>query len=93
MTDWALSETAYQERRDRYADGYVQVQRQAFIDGFEAAVSESEEFHELREWLEQERDEAQEKSEEKEDMGWRWYRQAMIDVLVKLSEVGCNPDE
>ena len=81
-----LHTDAYREWKAQAADEYVQAQRRAFLDGFETAAAEAESFALLREWLETERDAAR----AREDME---RHLAMVDVLVKLSEIGCHPAE
>jgi len=92
MTDRKLHEEAYSEWKEQAADEYIQAQRRAFLDGFETAATESEQFNLLRDWAEEKRDEATQKNEQDDSMNWYYYRQAMIDLLVKLSEVGNHPD-
>lgn len=93
MSDWKLSEKAWRERRDEAADDYVQAQRQAFLDGFKAAVREAEEFRQLREWLEDRRDERAAEHERTGDSLHLAMRMAYTNTLVKLSEVGCRSEE
>lgn len=81
---------AYSEWREEAAEEYVQAQRRAFLDGFEAAADESESFRLLREWLEEQRDEAAEMADEDRMMNVR--RITFTEVLVKLHEMGCAPD-
>ena len=88
MSDYKLSERAYQDRRDEYADEYAQAQRQAFIDGFEAAAQEAQEFRELREWAEEQRDKAEARYHRHDYTFNSAQREAYLDVLVKLSEIG-----
>jgi len=92
MSDKKLHHKAYSEWREQAADEYIQAQRRAFLDGFETAAKESEQFNLLREWAEQKRDEAATKNEQEESMNWYYYRQAIIDLLVKLSEINNHPD-
>lgn len=93
MSDRKLHSKAYSEWREQAADEYVQAQRRAFLDGFETAAREGEEFALLREWLEDKRDEAAERHEQTEDSDDLAQRMAYINVLVKLSEMGCRPEE
>lgn len=81
-----LHTDAYRQWKAQAADEFVQAQRRAFLDGFESAAAEAKSFRLLREWVEEERDAARERG----DMG-RYT--AMVDVLVKLSEIGCHPAE
>jgi len=81
-----LHTDAYRQWKAQAAGEYVQAQRRAFLDGFESAAAEAESFRLLREWIEEERDAA----EERDDFA-RYT--AMVDVLVKLSEMGCHPSE
>lgn len=85
---------AYAEWREERADEFAAIQRRAFLAGFEAAADESESFRHLREWLEEERDEATRKYEERdgEDMAMFGRRMAFTEVLVKLHEMGCAPE-
>lgn len=85
---------AYNDWRDERADEFAAIQRRAFLAGFEAAADESETFRHLRNWLEEERDEAARKYEEREDDEMMFARSlAFRDVLVKLHEMGCVPEE
>lgn len=93
MSDWKLSEAAWQERRDEAADEYTQSQRQAFLDGFEAAVREAEEFRQLRNWLEDRRDHRAEENARTDNSVHLAMRMAYTNVLVKLSEVGCRSED
>lgn len=81
---------AYDEWKRDQADEYVKAQRRAFIDGFEFAANESQNFRLLREWLEQERDQAHQDYEEIDNYNDYVRYMAMADVLVKLSEMGCE---
>jgi len=83
---------AYNEWRDERADEFAAIQRRAFLAGFEAAADESETFRHLRNWLEEERDEARRKYEEREDDMMFARSLAFRDVLVKLHEMGCAPE-
>lgn len=89
---WRLHENAYGEWREQAADEYVQAQRRAFIDGFETAAKESEEFALLRQWLRDERDEAARRYKETEHTDWLGQKMAFQSVLVKLSEIGVRGD-
>jgi len=93
MTDRKLHTDAYREWRENAADEYIQAQRQAFLDGFEAAAQEGEEFTHLREWLEEQRDEAKERYEESDDKEDFAQYHAFVAVLVKISEMGNHPEE
>lgn len=88
-----LHTDAYKEWRDEMADDFQAIQRRAFLAGFEAAAGESQNFRHLRRWLEEERDEAREKHEKREDDASMAARQfAFVDVLMKLDEMGCAPE-
>lgn len=93
MSDWKISELAWQDIRHERVDQFVQAQRTSFIEGFEAAVDESQSFDRLREYLEAERDNAREQYDKTGDEYWNQRRLCMIDVLVKISEIGCRPEE
>jgi len=93
MSDYKLSETAYQDQRDEYADEYVQAQRQAFIDGFEAAAQEAQEFQELQEWAKEQRDKAEAQYQRHGDTFDSAQREAYLNVLVKLSEIGVKTND
>lgn len=89
-----LHDDAYKEWRDERADEFAALQRRAFKAGFEAAADESQSFRHLRTWLEEQRDEAMRKYEEREDDDMMFARQMMCkELLVKLSEMGCLPDD
>jgi len=83
---------AYQEWKDHAADAYAQAQRRAFLDGFESAANESQNFRLLREWLEEERDKSIKKWEDNDDEFHNSRRMAFSEVLVKLHEMGCEPE-
>lgn len=85
-----LHDDAYREWRDERADEFAEVQRRAFKAGFEAAAAESQNFRHLRQWLEEERDEAGEKAPEDDMMHVRQL--TFSEVLVKLHEMGCAPE-
>lgn len=84
-----LHDAAYQDWRDERADEFAGIQHRAFKAGFEAAVKESRQFNELREWLEAERDRAQERHKATGDIDYFARRMAFVDVLTKLAEIGC----
>jgi hypothetical protein len=84
---------AYREWRDEAAEEFVGLQRDAFLAGFEAAADESETFRHLRRWLEEQRDEAHRKYEERDDDMHFARNLAFKEVLVKLNEMGCFPEE
>lgn len=85
---------AYKEWRDERADKFVQLQRRAFLAGFEAAADESREFRHLRTWVEEQRDEAARKEQEREDGHMMTARRmAFSELLVKLHEMGNPPEE
>jgi len=84
---------AYKEWREQQADDYVQAQRRAFLDGFESAAKESQNFRLLRQWLEEQRDESMRKHNEREDDETMFVKYlAFKEVLVKLHEMGCMPE-
>lgn len=83
---------AYKEWKEHAADEYVQAQRRAFLDGFESAANEGESWNLLREWVEEERDKAERKGQERDDGKMMFARSmAFKDVLVKLHEMGNEP--
>lgn len=82
---------AYDEWRDGAADEFAEIQRRAFKAGFEAAADESAAFRHLREWLEEQRDEANYKYDERDSDAQFGRSMAFKEVLVKLSEMGCQP--
>lgn len=84
---------AWSEWRDEATKQFVQEQRRAFLAGFEAAADESEQFNLLRQWLEEQRDEAKERYDEHEEHSDFVQYHAYRDVLVKLSEMGCRPND
>jgi hypothetical protein len=88
-----LHRDAYREWKQQAADDYAQAQRRAFLDGFETAAKESREFNLLRTWLEEQRDEAERQYREQDDDQAFTRRMTFIEVLVKLSEMGCHPSE
>lgn len=83
---------SYKEWRDERADEFAEIQRRAFLAGFEAAANEAQSFRQLRNWLEEERDKANQKYEEREDDMMFARQLAFKNVLVKLSEMGCEPN-
>ena len=83
---------AYREWRDNRADEFAEVQRRAFLAGFEAAADESAEFRHLRRWLEEERDDAKAKYDADDDDMMHTRYLTLRDVLVKLHEMGCAPE-
>ena len=93
MSSLKLHEDAYSEWRENAADDYIQAQRQAFIDGFETAAKESEEWNLLREWLAEQRDTAKRQYDEGDDIDDFARYLAFCEVLTKLSEVGVRPGE
>ena len=93
MSDWKLHENAYHEWKRDAADDYVAAQRRAFLDGFETAAKESEEFGLLRNWLEERRDEFGRRYDERGDVDDLGQKLAYQSVLVKLSEIGCRPGD
>lgn len=87
-----LQENGYQDWKDETTEEFVACQRKAFLAGFETAVDESEEFHLLREWLHEEREEAGHKYDETGDIEWLGRKMALNDVLTKLSAMGVRGD-
>lgn len=85
-----LHNDAQMEWREERADEFAEIQRRAFKAGFEAAADESQNFRLLREWLERERDQAHRQYEESDNHNDYVRYMAMVDVLVKLSEMGCE---
>lgn len=90
-----LHDDSWREWKDERADEFAEIQRRAFKAGFEAAADESQNFRQLRQWLEEQRDEGMEKFKEsgqKDDLS---HIRAITfrEVLVKLSEMGCMPEE
>lgn len=92
-SDRNLHGDAYREWRDEATDEFVAAQRKAFMAGFEAAAEEGREFRLLREWLEERRDEAQERYNETDNREHLVRRHTFIEVLTKLSEMGCFAEE
>jgi hypothetical protein len=89
-----LHKDAYKEWKQHQTDEYIQAQRRAFLDGFETAANESKQFRLLREWLEEERDKAKQKHEERDGDGRYLARYlAFTDTLVKLHKMGCTPEK
>jgi hypothetical protein len=88
-----LHDDAYREWRDERVDEFAEVQRRAFLAGFEAAADESQSFRHLREWLEEQRDEALAKYEDRGDDMMHVRYMAFREVLVKLAEMGCTPEQ
>jgi hypothetical protein len=87
----SLYHDSYRDWKENQADEFAAIQRKAFIAGFEAAVDESQNFNQLRQWLEEQRDEARkayDKHEGNVDMHYTRYT-AFVDVLTKLSDMGC----
>jgi hypothetical protein len=88
-----LHNDSWKEWRDEQADEFTELQRRAFKAGFEAAAAEAKEFRQLRNWVEEERDETMEKYEERDDDDMMFARQmAYKEILVKLSKMGCHPE-
>lgn len=85
-----LHNDAYAEWKDERADEFAAIQRRAFKAGFEAAAEESKQFRLLREWLEAQRDEAHKRYDEDAEPKDFVQYMAFVDVLVKLSEMGCE---
>jgi len=83
---------AYKEWRENRADEFVGIQRDAFLAGFEAAASESKTFNLLREWVEEERDDRREQYKQTDEAGYEGEYFAYVNVLVKLSEMGCGTE-
>jgi hypothetical protein len=90
-----LHDDSWREWKSERADEFAEIQRRAFKAGFEAAADESQNFRQLRQWLEVQRDEAMENYEEsgQEDDFMHIRAIAFRNVLVKLSEMGCMPEE
>lgn len=89
-----LHDDAYREWREHRADEFVAIQRRSFKAGFEAAASESQNFNHLRTWLEEQRDDAKQQLDgDNGDHLDRMRYLTFVDVLVKLSEMGCDPHE
>lgn len=89
--DWRIPEKVAREHAMEFQDQ----QYNAFLAGFKAAAAEGESFSELRNWLETQRDNAQQRIEESEDGDDMMFarRMAFVEVLVKLSEMGCHSEE
>lgn len=84
---------AYKDWKEQKSTEYAKNQREAFMAGFEAAASEGKEFKQLRQWLEEQRDEEKRMHEKREDDSVHFTRYlAFCDVLTKLSEMGCHSD-
>lgn len=88
-----LHEDAWNDWRDEQADEFAGLQHQAFLAGFEAAAEESENFRHLRRWIENQRDDARQRHDESGDVERLAEYHAYVAVLIKLSEMGCGPDE
>lgn len=84
---------AYKEWKEERADEFVALQREAFLAGFEAAADESQSFRYLRNWLEEQRDQAHQKYEERDDDMMFARQLAFKEVLVKLHEMGNAPED
>lgn len=91
--DWRIADKAAREHAEERAEEYAQAQRQAFLDGYEAAMVESETMAGLREWLETQRDTATEQYQETDDDRHLIRRLAFISVLTKLSEMGFRSED
>lgn len=91
----ALHGDAYREWRDERAGEFAEAQHRAFLAGFEAAAAEGAEFRHLREWLEEQRDEASERVDaaDGDDRMMSVRSQTFSEVLVKLSEMGCRAED
>lgn len=87
-----LHNEAYGEWKENRADEFAEIQRRAFKAGFEAAADESQNFQLLREWLERERDKAHKQYEETDNHNDFVRYMSFVDTLVKLSEMGCEPE-
>ena len=90
---WKLQENAYHEWKELAADDYIQAQQNAFLDGFETAAKEAEEFNLLREWAAEERDEASRRYDERGDLDDLGRRMAFTEILEKLSAMGVRPPD
>lgn len=84
---------AYVDWRDDRADEFAAIQRRAFLAGFEAAADESANFRHLRQWLEEQRDDAKAQYDEDGDDFMHIRYLTFRDVLVKLHEMGCAPED
>ena len=93
MTFDRLNQRIASEEFEAATDEYVQAQRRAFLDGLSAAAAEAGEFRHLREWLEEQRDEARQRYNETDETDELARCHAYISVLVKLSEIGCVPED
>lgn len=85
---------AYKEWEEERSEEFAELQRRAFLAGFEAAADESQNFRHLRNWLEEQRDDAKrqyEESDHEDDMA-HIRSLTFSDVLVKLHEMGCAPE-
>lgn len=87
-----LHDDAHREWRDECVEEFAAIQRRAFKAGFEAAATESKQFRHLRQWLEEQRDEAEARYGEADEATALARRMAFVNVLVKLSEMGCEPE-
>jgi len=93
MSDWNIPDKVARETAYDRADEFAEVQRQAFLAGFQAGIEEADSMAQLREWLESQRDEADRRyqnSDESDDLA---RKLAFKNTLVKLHEMGCAPDE
>lgn len=88
-SDWRIPEKVARESAEDFAKG----QYQAYLLGFKAAMDEAESMRELREWLETQRDESTEQYKEHDDDMHFSRQMVMKEVLVKLSEMGCHPED
>ena len=93
MRDWNIPDTVAREAAYERADEFAEVQRQAFLAGFEAGIQEADSMAQLREWLEQQRDDAEAAYAETDRDTQFGRRQAFVETLVKLSEMGCHPED
>jgi len=84
---------AYREWKQHQADEYIQAQRRAFLDGFESAANESQNFRLLRDWLEEERDKSKTRNADDDGRMHGVRAQTFSEVLVKLHEMGCVPED
>lgn len=93
MNDWNIPDKVAREAAYERADEFAEVQRRAFLAGFEAGINEAETMAQLREWLETQRDDAREQYERDDNDRMFARRLAFVEVLTKLSEMGCRPED
>ena len=93
MSDWNIPSKVSRETAYERADEFAEVQRRAFLAGFQAGIEEADSMAQLREWLEAQRDDADELYDQLGDDTDFARRQAFRNTLTKLCEMGCHPDE